>query len=68
MSLIRTELGDINAEMTFGGRRNPDGQGIAVFDRVTKGMDVVHKIHARPAQAQQLTPPARILPVQILED
>jgi peptidyl-prolyl cis-trans isomerase A (cyclophilin A) len=53
-------------ELNFGGRRNPDGQGFAVFGRVTKGMDVVHKIHTRPAQGQQLTPPVRILRVQVL--
>jgi peptidyl-prolyl cis-trans isomerase A (cyclophilin A) len=39
-------------EMDFGGRRNPDGQGFAVFGKVVDGMDVVRKIHAastRPA-------------------
>jgi peptidyl-prolyl cis-trans isomerase A (cyclophilin A) len=54
-------------ELNFGGRRNPDGQGFAVFGRVVKGMDVVHQIHTRPAQGQQLTPPVHILRVQILE-
>ncbi|MBK7928138.1 MAG: peptidylprolyl isomerase [Bryobacterales bacterium] len=35
--------------LDFGGKRNPDGQGFAVFGRVTKGMDVVRRIHAAPA-------------------
>ena len=43
-------------ELDFGGRRNPDGQGFAAFGRVVKGMDVVRKIHAAPAEGQTLTP------------
>lgn len=35
-------------EMDFGGRRNPDGQGFAVFGRVVAGMDVVKAIQASP--------------------
>ena len=45
----------------FGGRRNPDGQGFAAFGRVTRGMDVVRRIHTAPnIDAQRLTPPIRI--------
>jgi peptidyl-prolyl cis-trans isomerase A (cyclophilin A) len=55
-------------ELNFGGHRNPDGQGFAVFGRVVKGMDIVHKIHARPAQGQQLAPPVRILRFRVLEE
>jgi cyclophilin family peptidyl-prolyl cis-trans isomerase len=47
-------------ELDFGGRRNPDGQGFAAFGRVVKGLDVVRKIHAAPAEGQTLTPPLRI--------
>ncbi len=47
-------------ELDFGGRRNPDGQGFAAFGRVVKGMEVVRKIHASPADGQTLTPPVRI--------
>lgn len=54
--------------LDFGGKRNPDGQGFAAFGRVVKGMAVVHRIHARPAEGQQLTPPVGILRVQILEE
>lgn len=43
-------------ELDFGGERNPDGQGFAVFGTVTKGMDVVRTIHKSPAKGQQLQP------------
>ena len=54
-------------EMNFGGRRNPDGQGFAVFGRVVRGMDVVKAIHASPTGAQgpygteSLAPPIKVL-------
>ena len=47
-------------ELDFGGRRNPDGQGFAVFGRVVAGMDVVRRIHDAPADGQTLTPPVTI--------
>src|SRR6476646_2275604 len=40
-------IGD-QPEMDFSGKRNPDGQGFAVFGRVVKGMDVVTAIQASP--------------------
>ncbi len=40
-------IGD-QPEMDFGGKRNPDGQGFAVFGRVVEGMDIVKKIQAAP--------------------
>ena len=39
-------------ELDFGGKRNADGQGFAVFGRVVSGMDVVKKIHASKTGAQ----------------
>ena len=48
-------------ELDFGGKRNPDGQGFAAFGRVVRGMDVVRKIQAAPADGQKLTPPVKIL-------
>jgi len=54
-------------EMDFGGRRNPDGQGFAVFGRVVTGMDTVKKIHqahtgrSGPYQTETLEPPIKIL-------
>lgn len=47
-------------ELDFGGKRNPDGQGFAAFGKVVKGMEVVRKIHAAPADGQTLQPPVRI--------
>ena len=46
--------------LDFGGARNPDGQGFAAFGRVIRGMEIVRKIHAAPAQGQELKPPIRI--------
>jgi cyclophilin family peptidyl-prolyl cis-trans isomerase len=52
-------IGD-QPELDFGGKRNPDGQGFAAFGKVVKGVDVVRKIHAAPADGQSLQPPVRI--------
>jgi peptidyl-prolyl cis-trans isomerase A (cyclophilin A) len=49
--------------LDFGGARNEDGQGFAVFGRVVTGMDVVKAIQAAPVRAgsQTLTPPISIV-------
>jgi peptidyl-prolyl cis-trans isomerase A (cyclophilin A) len=49
--------------LDFGGARNADGQGFAVFGRVIAGMDVVKKIQAAPVAdgTQNLAPPIEIL-------
>ena len=61
-------IGD-QPELDFGGKRNPDGQGFAAFGRVVRGMDVVRKIQAQPANEQTLTPPVKILSIsRVLED
>ncbi len=54
----------IQPELDYGGKRNPDGQGFAAFGRVIKGMAVVRKIQAAPAQGQKLSPPIKILLVK----
>jgi len=47
--------------LDFGGARNPDGQGFAVFGRVTRGLDVARRIQRLPTDgAEQLTPPVTI--------
>jgi peptidyl-prolyl cis-trans isomerase A (cyclophilin A) len=55
-------IGD-QPELDYGGKRNPDGQGFAVFGRVVRGMDVVKRIQAAPAEGQTLRPPVKILRV-----
>lgn len=52
-------IGD-QPELDFGGKRNRDGQGFAAFGKVTKGMDVVKKIHASPNENQSLKPAIKI--------
>lgn len=47
-------------ELNFGGRRNPDGQGFAVFGRVISGLDVARRIQYSPAEGQALKPPVPI--------
>jgi peptidyl-prolyl cis-trans isomerase A (cyclophilin A) len=44
-------------ELDFGGQRNPDGQGFAAFGRVTRGMETVRAIQARPSGGD--TPPVQ---------
>jgi peptidyl-prolyl cis-trans isomerase A (cyclophilin A) len=56
-------IGD-QAELDFGGRRNPDGQGFAAFGRVTAGMDVVRAIQRSPHEDQRLTPPVPIIRIR----
>src|SRR6267378_6071276 len=55
-------IGD-QPELDFGGKRNPDGQGFAAFGKVVKGMDMVKKIQAAPAEGQTLKPPVKIVRV-----
>jgi peptidyl-prolyl cis-trans isomerase A (cyclophilin A) len=71
VSMARTQPGSATSDfficigaqpsLDYGGRRNPDGQGFAVFGRVIEGMDVVRRIQQSHAQEQRLVPPVRIL-------
>jgi peptidyl-prolyl cis-trans isomerase A (cyclophilin A) len=67
-------IGD-QPELDFGGKRNPDGQGFAVFGRVVSGMEIARKIHQSPsgpsgatnaaaAGDQRLTPAIKILSIR----
>jgi peptidyl-prolyl cis-trans isomerase A (cyclophilin A) len=58
-------LGD-QPELDFNGRRNPDGQGFAVFGRVFAGMDVARRIQSSAREKQSLVPPVAILTVRRL--
>ena len=50
-------------ELDFGGRRNPDGQGFAVFGTVIEGMDVVRSIQQMDTDGQMLKRPVEILSI-----
>lgn len=52
-------IGD-QPSLDFGGHRNLDGQGFAVFGRVMEGMDVVRAIQAGAVEAQRLVEPIQI--------
>ena len=54
-----------NPGLDFGGTRNPDRQGFAVFGRVIEGMDVVLRINALPANRDTGDP---YVAGQLLED
>ena len=59
-------IGD-QPEMDFSGKRNPDGQGFAVFGRLVRGMEVVKAIQASPTGPsgpygpESLNPPIAIV-------
>lgn len=45
----------------YGGGRNPDGQGFAVFGQLVSGLEVARAINAMPTDGrEQLVPPIRI--------
>ena len=52
------------AQLDFGGKRNPDGQGFAAFGAVTKGMDVVKKIQSQADSNQYLIKPIVIYTIR----
>lgn len=52
-------IGD-QPSLDYGGNRNLDGQGFAVFGRVVTGMDVVRRIQSGAAEGQRLAEPVRI--------
>lgn len=66
LSMARGEVGTASSEFFIvigeqpgldkGEVRNPDRQGFAAFGRVTEGMDVVRRIHGKPANAPSDSP------------
>ncbi len=52
-------------EMDFGGRRNRDGQGFAVFGQVERGMKTVRAIHHAADKDERLERPVRILRIAL---
>ncbi len=70
LSMARNEPGTASTEfficvgdqpsLDFGGIRNPDGQGFAVFGRVISGMEVVRKIQQLKDSSQYLVEPVKI--------
>ncbi len=58
---------DDQPDLNSGGRRNPDGQGFAVFGEVISGMEVVRRIQGSPKQEQRLTPPIAIVAARRLQ-
>jgi len=63
-------IGD-NTFLDYGGSRNPDGQGYAVFGQVVKGMDVVRAIQLRetkgPSESEVTSGQFLTKPVKIIE-
>lgn len=74
LSLAREEPGTANSEFSicigpqpeldFGGRRNPDGQGFAVFGQLIQGMDIVKRIQQLPDTGQYLDRPVPITSIR----
>lgn len=50
-------------DLDLGGKRNPDQQGFAAFGKITKGMNVVKRIHSIPSPGQYLEEPVLILEI-----
>lgn len=54
-------------ELDFGGKRNPDGYGFAVFGQVTEGMEIVEQIQKGENEQQMLLKPITINSIRIID-
>jgi peptidyl-prolyl cis-trans isomerase A (cyclophilin A) len=74
ISMARTTPGTASSEFficignqpgfDYGGENNPDGQGMAAFGRVVKGMDIVQLIYSQPSSGTSITPTVRIKDIE----
>jgi len=60
-----------NTMLNHGGARNPDGQGFAVFGRVTQGLDIAYRMQKRPlykkGEAKDQPPAFQLMEQQLLK-
>lgn len=76
ISLARTTPGTASSEFficigdqpayDYGGNANADKQGFAAFGKVTKGMDIVRKIHGQPDYNESFEVPVKIYNIKKL--
>jgi peptidyl-prolyl cis-trans isomerase A (cyclophilin A) len=70
ISMARTTPGTASTEFficignqpgfDYGGENNSDGQGMAAFGRVIKGLDIVQLIYSQPSSGTAINPTVRI--------
>ena len=53
-------------ELDFGGNRQPDGLGFAVFGRVVSGFDCLRRLHARAEANEMLRQPIPLVGAELL--
>ena len=53
-------------ELDYGGKRHPDGEGFAVFGKVTEGQDTISKLFAKREGQEFLLSPPSILHVRLV--
>ncbi|MEE9190339.1 MAG: peptidylprolyl isomerase [Candidatus Neomarinimicrobiota bacterium] len=74
LSMARSEPGSASSEffvcigdqpeLDFGGRRNLDGQGFAVFGQLLSGQEIIGKIHSSINKEQMIVQPVKILSIK----
>lgn len=74
ISMARSEPGSASSEffvcigdqpeLDFGGRRNLDGQGFAVFGQLLSGQEIIGKIHSSINKEQMIVQPVKIFSIK----